>query len=251
MRAGERVLDVGTGTGEAAFLAARRVGRAGFVVGIDLSVGMLRSARAKAARRGLTNVRFQRMDAAAPRLQENSFDAIISSFGTPDGVYDGLAVFREWLRILKPGGRLCFVEAAWGSVIDPIAKRTLAKYRVRDPSPELAARRRLQAQIRKERNRRSLINADNPTKVARLMKDAGLHDIRTSTRRFLGTFPSARTVLHIVLAVDVGNEYAEMSPEGRAGFRREFLRALRPYESSTGLRLPVRTVFFFGRKALR
>lgn len=251
LRAGDRVLDVGTGTGAAAFLAAKRVGRTGFVLGIDMSEGMLGTARAKAARRGLTNVRFRRMDATAPRLPDDSFDAVISSFGTPEGVYDGRMVFRQWHRILKPRGRLCFVDAAWGQVVDPIRDRALADFRTKNPSPALAARRRLLNRTREDEKDLPGINAEDPQKVKRLMETAGFRDVHITTRRFLGTFPSARTVLNIVLAIDVGDEYAEMSREARAGFRREFLRAFHPHESSEGLRLAVRTVLFFGRKAPR
>ncbi len=251
LRPGDRVLDVGTGTGAAAFLAAKRVGRTGFVLGIDMSEGMLGKARTNAARRGFTNVRFRRMDATAPRLPDDSFDAVISSFGTPEGVYDGRLVFREWYRILRPGGRLCFVDAAWGQVVDPIRDRPLAHFRANNPSPALAARRRLLNRIREERKHLPCIDADDPRKVKRFMETVGFRDVHITTRRFLGTFPSARTVLNIVLAIDVGDEYAEMSREARAGFRREVLRALHPPESSEGLRLAVKPVFFFGRKAPR
>lgn len=251
LRPGNHVLDVGTGTGAAAFQAARRVGRRGFVLGIDLSPEMLRTARRKAASRGSTNVHFRRMDATAPRLTGGSFDGVISSFGTPDGAYDGAAVFREWHRVLRPGGRLCFVEAAWSALIDPILERTLAKYRVKDPSPKLAARRRTMARVRQERKHLPLISADDPPKVKRLMEAAGFRDVRAVTRRSLGTFPSDRAVLDIVLSLGAEDEVREMPPAAQAGFRREILVALRPYASRGGTRLPARAVLFFGRKALR
>lgn len=83
LQPGERLLDVGTGTGAAALLAARRVGTSGRVLGIDMSSGMLAKARAKASGRGLTNVEFRKMDATTLRLPSESFDVVISSFGTP------------------------------------------------------------------------------------------------------------------------------------------------------------------------
>src|SRR6476646_2024184 len=60
---GERVLDIATGTGIAAFMAAERVGAGGEVVATDLSQKMVDATSAEAARRGMTNMRFERVDA--------------------------------------------------------------------------------------------------------------------------------------------------------------------------------------------
>ena len=136
LRPGERVLDVGTGTGAAALLAARRVGKTGHVLGIDMSPGMLAKARAKASRSGLANVTFRRMDGAKLRLPKESFDVILSSFGTPEGLYDGEAVFRDWLRVLRPGGRL----PRGADHVPPVRRRAAERARDAEIAPELGHR---------------------------------------------------------------------------------------------------------------
>jgi ubiquinone/menaquinone biosynthesis C-methylase UbiE len=251
LRPGERVLDVGTGTGAAALLAARCVGQTGRVLGIDRSSAMLAKARAKASRSGLTNVTFRRMDGSALRLSRASFDVVISSFGTPEGLYDGKAVFRDWLRVLRPGGRLCFAENPGIISFYKILARVLEKHKVKDPGPALATRRRLWQEAREERCRMPEINGDEPRKVGRLMRMAGFRDVRVTLRRSSVLLPSAQTILRLFLLWGIAEEYAEMRPKARAAFRRELLRALRRYETPEGLRLPTRTNFFFGRKGTR
>jgi ubiquinone/menaquinone biosynthesis C-methylase UbiE len=251
LRPGERILDVGTGTGAAALLAARHVGKTGRVLGIDMSSAMLARARAKVSRSGLTNVTFRRMDGAALQLPRASLDVIISSFGTPEGVYDGEAVFRDWLRVLRPGGRLCFAESPGLTSFYKILRRVLEKHKVKDPSPALAARRRLWEQGREERRRTPTISGDEPGKVVRLLRAAGFRDVRATHRRSSVLLPSARTILRLFLLWDIADEYAEMRPKIRAAFRQELLRALRRYETPEGLRLPTQTNFFYGRKRTR
>ncbi len=251
LRPGERVLDVGTGTGAAALLAARRVGEAGRVLGIDRSPAMLAKARAKASRSGLANVTFRQMDGSVLRLPRASLDVIISSFGTPEGLYDGEAVFRDWLRVLRPGGRLCFAESPGITSFTKTLARVVEKHKVRDPRAALAARRRLWEEARERRRRAPEINGDEPRTVVRLMRAAGFRDVRVTHRRSSVLLPSPQTVLRLFIHWYIADEYAEMRPEIRAAFRRELLRALRRYETPEGVRLPTQTNFFFGRKGAR
>ncbi len=71
---------------------------------------MLTIARRKAARIGLQNVGFETMGAASLRLQDESFDVVISCCGTPELASDVVAFLSEVLRVLRPGGRFCFCE---------------------------------------------------------------------------------------------------------------------------------------------
>ena len=97
---GAWVLDVGTGTGNVAFAAARFVGPRGRVVGVDLSSAMLAEARRKGAD---LPVEFQEMDAEALQFGDATFDAALGGL-LPDIV----PAMREMHRVLRPGGRAAF-----------------------------------------------------------------------------------------------------------------------------------------------
>jgi ubiquinone/menaquinone biosynthesis C-methylase UbiE len=112
LRPGERVLDVACGTGLVTFPAVEAVGTAGAAVGTDISEKMVAAARELAARKGLSHVTFEHMDAEGLRLPEQSFDAALCALGLMY-VPDPLEALRQMLRVLKPGGRA--VSAVWGA----------------------------------------------------------------------------------------------------------------------------------------
>jgi len=243
LKPGERVLDIGTGTGASAILAARKVGKSGKVLGIDLSKRMLAKAREKASRLGLVNVEFRLMDSTSLRLPEGSFDAIITTFGTPEGLYSGRLVLREWLRVLAAGGRLCLCEGADDDKLGRIIERVFDKYKVAKPTSSLAARRTLQALISKERKRRHQVHFSNARRVTRELRDAGFSGVKASTRVFAIFLPSARVLRDLLIASDISDEYMAMPPENQRGFKQEFISALRPFESSRGLLWGDKVVF--------
>jgi SAM-dependent methyltransferase len=104
-RRGETVLDLGSGAGIDAFLAARRVGPEGRVIGVDMTPAMLTKARAAAVRFGFANVEFREGRLEALPVVDGSVDAVTSNC-VINLVPDKPAVFREIARVLKPGGRL-------------------------------------------------------------------------------------------------------------------------------------------------
>ena len=105
LRPGERVLEVGVGTGLALPLYPRTVE----VVGIDLSEGMLEEARDRINRLGLRHVSVLRMDASALQFQEATFDAVLAPY-VISVVSDPRRVLAEMKRVCRPGGRLVVVN---------------------------------------------------------------------------------------------------------------------------------------------
>jgi SAM-dependent methyltransferase len=112
---GERVLDVGCGTGATALPFAAAVGPGGHVTGIDISEPMLGVARRRVAEQGLSNVTLLLADAQVYPLPPASFDLLTSRFGVMFFA-DPVAAFRNLFEALRPGGRLCM--AVWASITE-------------------------------------------------------------------------------------------------------------------------------------
>ena len=112
LSSGEKVLEVGFGTGEMLQHIARAVGEEGEVFGIDISEGMCSRTRNKLLQHGFdTSVELHCGDAAELPYSEEKFDALFASFtlelfDTPELP----EVLREWQRVLRPGGRMAAVS---------------------------------------------------------------------------------------------------------------------------------------------
>ena len=111
---GMRVLDVGTGAGDVAFLAADIVGDKGEVVGVDRVPAALEAARARAADRALRNVVFREGDPSEMAF-ERPFDAVIGRY-VLQFQKDPATMLRTIAGHLRPGGVVTFHEIDWGGL---------------------------------------------------------------------------------------------------------------------------------------
>jgi arsenite methyltransferase len=127
LRAGEVVVDLGSGGGLDVFLASKMVGPEGRAIGIDMTTAMIERSRENAQQGGYTNVAFYQSTIDQIPLPDASVDCVISNC-VVNLAPDKPPVFREIARILKPGGRVALSDIALKHELPEAVAQSMAAY---------------------------------------------------------------------------------------------------------------------------
>jgi arsenite methyltransferase len=127
LRAGEVVVDLGSGGGLDVFLASKMVGPEGRAIGIDMTTAMIARSRENAQQGGYTNVEFYQSTIDQIPLPDASVDCVISNC-VVNLAPDKPAIFREIARVLKPGGRVALSDIALKHELPEAVAQSMAAY---------------------------------------------------------------------------------------------------------------------------
>jgi arsenite methyltransferase len=127
LKKGERVLDLGSGAGFDCFLAAKKVGEQGRVIGVDMTPEMLDKARANARKGKYTNVEFRLGEIENLPVADNSVDVIISNC-VINLAPNKRRVFEEAFRVLTPNGRLMVSDIALLKELPKAVRQSIEAY---------------------------------------------------------------------------------------------------------------------------
>ncbi|MEQ1680399.1 MAG: methyltransferase domain-containing protein [Nitrospira sp.] len=236
LRSGMRVLDLGSGTGYPALLAAQTVGPSGNVTGIDLAEQMLEAARRKAASLKLSNITFKTGDVTTLPFEAASFDAITTRFCLMFLPEIPKAV-AEIARILKPD---TWVAAAVWSAPEknPYLKIPIdsIKQFVDLPPPDPTAP--------------GIFRLANPGELASMLEQAGLANI--SEQEFLGDvrFAAADDYFSSLMdiAAPIQNLWAQLSAAQQIEAKQRIIQTSGQYRKGTAIALPIAVRIVAARK---
>ncbi|MBH0179994.1 MAG: methyltransferase domain-containing protein [Nitrospira sp.] len=236
LRSGLRVLDLGSGTGYPALLAAQAVGLGGSVHGIDLAEQMLDAARRKATRLGLNNITFRAGDVTTLPFETNSFDAITSRFCLMF-LPEIPKAADEIARVLKPGGWLA--AAVWSTpeknayLTTPLA---IIKQFVDLPPPDPTAP--------------GIFRLAKPGELASMLQDAGFVNVVEEEYLAEVRFPSGEEYYESLMdiAAPIQNIFARLTEPQKTDARERIINSIGQFIRTDGLALPIAVRMVAARK---
>jgi arsenite methyltransferase len=234
IREGDNVLDAGTGTGAAAFAAARKVGRSGKVIGIDIGKQILAQAIQKLDLRTQTNICLLPGDMEHLEFPDESFDVVLSAsslFFLPD-MQAGL---REWQRVLKPGGRIA-VSGYGESAFRPLSD--LFEAQIRFYGVPLAAPTRPFSWQR----------LTEPEQCLSLFHSAGLQKTQVFSEQLGYYLDDAEAWWDVVWNSGFRGPVSQLTPEQLERFKDEHLAEVEALKRHNGIWLDIAAVFAVGYK---
>ncbi len=221
---GQVVLDIGTGTGVAALEAAGQAKPDGFVFGADRLMPMIALAEAKAAGRGVRNVRFMQMDQRDLLFPDRMFDRVTSNCGVS---YVGFhQTIAEVFRVLREGG--VFVYNDWRLKDVPQHKafsEILEQYRTKRPPRALRIQRTALATLERFSNREVNLQGQ-----LRGLRRSGFKKVAVRHRNYKIILPSLEAYLTMRLKrATLKKELKELSPVERKNLLHAFREGLKPF----------------------
>jgi enediyne biosynthesis protein CalE5 len=238
LRAGMRVLDLGSGTGYPALLGTQTVGPSGSVIGLDLAEQMLDAARRKATTLGLSNVTFRTGDVTALPLETHSFDAVTSRFCLMF-LPEIPKAAAEIARVLKPGSWVA--AAVWSApeknpyLMIPI---TVIKQFLDLPQPDPTAP--------------GIFRLARPGDLAEMLQQSGLTDMREEEFIADVRFPSGEEYYASLMdiAAPIQNLFAKLSDQQKADARGRIVASTDQYRRADGIALPIAVRMVAARKPI-
>jgi ubiquinone/menaquinone biosynthesis C-methylase UbiE len=238
LRAGMRVLDLGSGTGYPALLGARTVGPSGSMIGMDLAEQMLAVARRKATALGLVNMTFRPGDVTTLPFEANSFDSVTSRFCLMF-LPDIPKAAAEIARVLKPGG---WVAAAVWSAPNKNPSIGLSMEAIRKvvelPQPDPTAP--------------GIFRLAQPGDLAGMLQQAGLADV--TDQEFLAEWSYASAEEYYTslmeIAAPVQNLMAKLLDTQKQEVKRLITQAATQYQRGNRITFPIAVRMVAARKPL-
>ena len=240
IRDGQSVLDIGGGSGQPSLTIAGIVGDGGSVAYTDPAMGMVKTAREEAQRRGLTNIKFHQVSAEQLPFPDDCFDVGVGRLSVMF-LPDATAGLREILRVVKPGGRVSFLVWSAKEVNPFFASVTDVLDRFVSPEPE-------------DEDAPGAFRFAKPGKLAKLLGDAGAISVKEQPVPFrieapvnLQQFWELRSEMSDTLRAKLG----KLAPQEIAAVRREVENAVAEYFAGGEMSFPAAALIVTGKKLQR
>ena len=238
IKVGQKVLDIGGGTGEPALTISSIVGPTGSVMYTDPVAGMVETAQAEAARQGLTNIQFRQCSADELPFADRTFDAAVGRLSAMF-FFDPVKAVREALRVIAEDGIVSFV--VWGpkeanpffSAVTDVIDRFV---KVPPPDPDAPETFRFAA----------------PGKLVRVLENAGAKDVIERRLNFQIEAPISFErfwELRTEMSGTLRDKMAKLMPTQRPTVKQAVVDAAQRYFVSGTMSFPAQALIVSGRKS--